>query len=166
MTRLIIALASFAACGCTMVVYPGPRLPPEQVAYVSRSYYSFGKALCVDDIDGKENERGILDTRFEVLPGPHEVHASVADRSIIIPLPVLFPPQRYDYYGPVTLVFSAAAGRTYHLGMSKLDDGSWEVWLEDTGEHTMIGKATTPRDFYMRSWGGLCMQRKEVGNSN
>jgi hypothetical protein len=137
MTKLALLFALICTCGClTMRAYSGPRLPKEQVANINRHHYWFGTTLCVDSVDSHENKRYFFN--FEVPPGPHDIQLSVSDRRPnLLPLfaPFVCTPlncwSRYDHYGPVTIKFNAEAGQTYEVGLSKLDDGSWSLWIKD-----------------------------------
>lgn len=75
-------------------------------------------------------------------------------------------PDVYDYYGPVTIRFRAEAGRSYNLNLKGLNDGSWEVWIEDARNHNLLDKRRTDRKPYMRSWDYMCVPLRETRNSN
>ncbi|HKA32862.1 MAG TPA: hypothetical protein VKH64_06590 [Candidatus Binatia bacterium] len=162
MTRLILLLALFALCGCTtMAAYSGPRRPREQVAQIVPDRSSWGRAVCVDAVDGFASDRYYLS--FEVLPGPHEIRLSVSERSAV---PIYLPPfcgysgcvARYDHYGPAVVKIAAQAGRTYDVAMRRLDDGSWSLWIQDEAKRVVGAAQTgpTPRD---TSW-EICETKK------
>jgi hypothetical protein len=116
----LLLFAGLAAC-MPVKSYPGPQLPQEQVATIrgAVNYYGLSWVIAaIDALDGKK----ILKTadevnwgRIEILPGEHEVSASLWV-SVLTPVTLVNRGSTPEFR---RLVFVAEAGERYIV------DGSW-----------------------------------------
>jgi hypothetical protein len=141
--RATVALLLLAAA-CTSHHYPGPVLPPEQLAPID-----VGNAV-VREIDGERRRGGMFDvSRFEVTPGPHRLR-------LVFELPArrvgmkMVPAQAGE--GVCVLEFTAEARKLYYLGSRPRSEtiprwnGAWEGWVRDpsvTSEDDVIARCAS-----------------------
>jgi hypothetical protein len=117
-----------------MQVYPGPPLPPEQIAKIGGTFIFLpAKAVRLKTIDGASVTEGDL----EVMPGEHTVSVRFEWR----PSGVTLVSAEQCY-----ITFQAEAGHVYVVGADpSMNKETWRCWIEDvhTKQHT-IGDFRVP----------------------
>lgn len=136
--RVLLLCVGLAGCSTTQV-YPGPKLPPEQVAHLNGTHTFYvlgGSTILVTSIDGQEElaDAKVQDHDYvgdlELLPGVHTITVSYE-------LDILAKPRRS--VAPCVITFRAEAGHSYIVDGTSLPKGEvWRCWIEDaqTNERT------------------------------
>lgn len=147
----IAVLLAVAIIGCparygVMQIYPGPPLPPEQIAKIGGTFnvgwpFSFDRTKIArpKTIDGTAVTEGDL----EVLPGEHTVSVRFEwhpqNSGILVSAEQCF------------VTFQAEAGHAYVVGGDpSMDQETWRCWIED-----VQSKQRTMGDFRVPNGNGL-----------
>jgi hypothetical protein len=130
--RLLLLFLCLAACSTTQV-YPGPKLPAEQVSRIdgTETFYGLGgSTVLLKTIDGVEglDDGAVKDWDYagdlELLPGDHTISASY-ELNIMNTI-------RYSV-APCTITFRAEPGHSYAVNGTSFPSGEvWSCWIEDT----------------------------------
>ena len=117
---VLLLFAGLAAC-MPVKSYPGPQLPQEQVATIRGAVNYYGLSwvsVAIDAVDGEKTLRRADEVnwgRIEILPGEHEVSASLWV-SVLTPVTLVNRGSTPEFQ---RLTFVAEAGARYIV------DGSW-----------------------------------------
>jgi hypothetical protein len=148
---MMLALALTSGCAAPVQVYPGEKLPRDQVARIERStfcnYHDFPASavisLYVDTVNGEAAPKGSV---LEVLPGQQTlgVDVSILTRALSAPSLYSKPPFRLS---PSTLTFRAEAGHEYKIKTQVLLEPTqnriaW--WAEDAESGSVVAGEKPP----------------------
>ncbi len=118
---LLFFTAVLSSCS-VMQAYPGPRLPPEQIARIEDSFSEWvfwARAVSLESLDG----RCVTTRNLEVLPGSHVVGVTYMSAKVV----VISMSQ-----SPCFVTFNAEPGHTYQVdGEDSLLKKGWHCWIED-----------------------------------
>ena len=135
---VLVLLLVFTA-SCARQMYPGERLPQDQVARIERntikyfSYYSV--TINIAEVDGQTSSGE--HTEFEVLPGEHTVGLRLLAYTKLLLAPVLASKQ--FTFTPGKLTFRAEAGRRYKVEGEEVADYQFLLWVEDAETGSVVG---------------------------
>jgi hypothetical protein len=139
----VVLFGAWLASCSVMQAYPGPKLPPEQVARVHGTFRFWGigaktvELKSIDDTPVKSGAFGAGDV--EVVPGRHTVSAEYF-RDVLN----LVQSSR----APCFITWDAEAGHTYRVN-GELGH-TWHCWIEDTGTYQRIDGTFSPPSEWKR----------------
>jgi len=132
--RVVTFLLLVIACtlpGCTTKkVYPGPELPPDEVALVTWKSYLWNPTVNIEAIDGMK--RGTWERNFAVKPGKHTVTDYLAwciDSAYY---------HHCDYKPHIDMHLEAEANHKYIVHGENWSNPRY--WIEDEGTRQVVDR--------------------------
>ena len=124
-----------------MQMYPGERLPRDQVARIQKTttnfYGVYAEHLNIVRVDGVQS----ASDEIEVLPGEHTLRVGLSSTQPVLAFPIVALRKKV-IITPPTLTFQAVAGREYRVDGKHVPDekyARWVIWVEDVETGTVVG---------------------------